>query len=60
FVAVNRYDIAEYVHSLALPWAIILTVIGLKELLGVKTAAAWGLALLSSLLTLPFLAIFAR
>jgi len=38
----------------------ILTVIGPKELLGVKSAAAWGLALLSTLLTLPFLAVFAR
>ena len=60
FIPVDRYDIAEYVHSLALPWSIILTVIGLKELLGVKTAAAWGLALLSALLTIPLLAIFAR
>ena len=59
FIAVSRYDIAEYVHSLALPYSWILTVIGLKELLGVKAAAAWGLALLSTL-TLPFLAIFAR
>jgi len=60
FIAVNRYEIAEYIHSLAAPWGMILTVIGLKELLGVKSAAAWGLALLSALLTIPFLAIFAR
>jgi len=60
FIPFDRYDIAEYVHSVALPWSWILTVIGLKELLGVRTSAAWGLALLSTLLTLPFLAIFAR
>ncbi len=60
FISVDRYDIAEFVHSLTLPWALILTVIGLNERLGVKAAAAWGLALLSTPLTLPLLAIFAR
>jgi hypothetical protein len=41
-------------------WSASLTVIGLKQQLGVKSAPAWGLTLLSLLLTIPFLAILAR
>jgi hypothetical protein len=47
-------------HSLVLPWPMILTAIGLRRLLNVKRAAAWGLVSLSTLTTLPFLALFAR
>jgi hypothetical protein len=47
-------------HSLALPWSMILTVIGLRQLLNVKRTAAWGLVLPGTLTTLPFLALFAR
>jgi len=60
FIAAGRYDIAEYVHSLTLPWSLILSVIGLKEVLGVKAATALGLAVVGTPLTLPLLAIFAR
>jgi hypothetical protein len=60
FIAVGRYDFAEYVHSLTLPWSLILTVIGLNERLGVKAATALGLAVVGTPLTLPLLAIFAR
>ena len=60
FIAVDRYDIAEVVHSLTLPWSWVLTVIGLNVVLGVRTARALVLALVSTPLTLPLLAIFAR
>ncbi len=59
-ITIDRYDIAMYTHSLALPWTMILTVIGLNRLLDVKSATAWGLTVLGNLLTLPFLALFAR
>jgi hypothetical protein len=48
-----------YKHSLALPWTMILTFIGLNQLLDVKPAMAWGLIVLSTLTTLHFLALFA-
>jgi len=59
-IVVDRYDIAMVTHSMTLPWSMILTVIGLGQLLNVKRATAWGLVLLSTLTTLPFLALFAR
>ena len=60
FIAAGRYDIAEYVHSLTLLWSWILSVIGLNEVLGVKTATGWALAVVGTPLVLPLLAIFAR
>jgi hypothetical protein len=59
-MVVDCYDIALVTHSLVLPWSMILTVIGLRQLLNVKHATAWDLILLSTLTTLPFLALFAR
>jgi len=43
-----------------LVWSIALQVIGLRVLLGLRTAPALGLSLISNALTLPLLAIFAR
>ena len=59
-IAVDAYWLAEYSHPLAALWGLILTVIGLKKCLGAGTGRAVFLALLSSALTIPLLAIFAR
>jgi hypothetical protein len=59
-VALDRYDLAQFTHSLLLPWAFYLTVVGMKVVLGVKTSTAAILFLISTALTLPLLAIFAR
>jgi hypothetical protein len=59
-IAVNAYGVAEYTHPLAAVWGLVLTVIGLKRMLNVKTGLAVVLALVSMLVTIPFLAIFAR
>jgi len=60
FVALNAYGLAAYVHSLAAPWSILLTTIGLKKVLGAKIGLAVGLSLVSEVLSIPLLAIFAR
>ena len=60
FVALNAYGLAAYVHSLAAPWSILLTAIGLKKVLGAKIGLAVGLSLVSEVISIPILAIFAR
>ena len=59
-IALNAYWLAEYTHPLAALWGLILTVIGLKELLGTKTGLAVALAIVSTAVSIPLLAIFAR
>ncbi len=59
-IALNAYDLAEYSHSLVAVWSLVLTVIGLRRLLGVKTGLAIVLGLVSLLFTIPILAIFSR
>ena len=59
-IGFNAYFVAEYIHSLAALWGVLLTVIGLKKLFGAKTGLAATLALVSAVVTIPFLAIFAR
>ena len=59
-IALGAYRIAEYTHPLAAVWGVVLTVLGLKQMLGVRTGMAVVLALASEVLTIPFLAIFAR
>jgi hypothetical protein len=59
-IILDAYWIAEYTHPLAAVWGLVLTVIGLKRMLGVRTGLAILLTLVSMLLTIPFLAIFAR
>lgn len=59
-IAFDAYWLAEYTHPVAALWGMILTVIGLKKLLEVKTAPAIGLALISLVVSIPPLAIFAR
>jgi hypothetical protein len=39
-IVIDRYDIVMVTHSLVLPWAMILTVIGLRQLLNVRRATA--------------------
>lgn len=59
-IALNAYWLAEYTHPLVAFWGAVLTVIGLKKLLGVKAGLAIGLVLISMAVSLPLLAIFAR
>jgi hypothetical protein len=59
-IALNTYWLAEYTHPLSAFWGAVLTVIGLKKLLGVKTGLAIGLVILSMAVSIPLLAIFAR
>jgi hypothetical protein len=56
----NAYFVAEFTHPVAALWGLVLTAIGVKRLLGVKSGFAFLLALISTLLSIPFLAIFAR
>jgi len=60
FVALNQYSIAEYTHPFAAIWSVALTYIGLKTILGTRKRLAFGMVLLSEVLTIPLLAIFAR
>lgn len=60
FVAFNSYGLAASVHSLTAPWSILLTTIGLKKVLGAKTGLAISLSLVSEVISIPLLAIFAR
>ena len=59
-LAIQRYDLVTYTHSLSLPWSIALGVIGLRTFFGTRAWLALAASLLSSLLTVPFLSIFAR
>ena len=59
-MGLNAYWLAEYTHPLAALWGAVLSVIGLEKLLGVQTKLAIGLVVLSMLVSIPFLAIFAR
>jgi len=59
-IALNAYWLAEYTHPLVTIWGAVLSVIGLKKLLGVKTGLAIGLVMLSLAISIPLLAIFAR
>lgn len=59
-VALNRYELAQFTHSLFLPWSLVLNVIGMRRLLGTRTLLAVLLTLLSFVLTVPLLALLAR
>jgi hypothetical protein len=59
-IVLNTYWLAEYTHPLATLWGLILTIIGLKELVGTNTGLAIALAILSTAVSIPLLAIFAR
>jgi hypothetical protein len=59
-IALDAYWLAEYTHPLVTFWGAVLSVIGLKKLLGVKTGLAIGLVVLSMVVSIPLLAIFAR
>ncbi len=58
--AAGHYALVTYTHPLSILWSAPLTAIGLKQVLGVKSALAWGLTILSLLVTIPFLALLAR
>ncbi len=59
-IALNAYWLAEYTHPLAALWGLVLAVIGLKKLLGTKAGQAVVLAIVSTAVSIPLLAIFAR
>jgi hypothetical protein len=59
-IVLNVYWLAEYIHPLVAFWGAVLSVIGLKKLLAVKTGLAIGLVVLSMAVSIPLLAIFAR
>jgi Yip1 domain len=59
-IGLNAYWLAEYTHPLAAFWGVVLSVIGLEKLLGVRKGVAIGLVILSTALSLPLLAVFAR
>ena len=60
FIAFGRYGIAQYVHSFAPLWGLLLNCFALRSFFGtpVRLTILW--TLVSTLLTLPFLAILAR
>ncbi len=59
-IALDAYWLAEYTHPVVTVWGVILTVIGLKNLLDVKIGLAFVLAIISTVVSIPLLAIFAR
>ena len=59
-IILNAYWLAEYTHPLAALWGLVLTVIGLKELLGTRTGLAITMTIVSMVVSIPLLAIFAR
>jgi hypothetical protein len=60
FLIVGRYPIAQYTHSFAPLWGLILNIIGLRVFFGTPARITIGLTLIGILLTIPILAIFAR
>lgn len=61
-IVLSRYDFAivGITHPLVAVWSLLLVTIGLSQLLGIGMKLAFGLTLLSQIVTIPLLAIFAR
>jgi hypothetical protein len=59
-IGLDSYRFATWTHPLAALWGAVLSVIGLRTLLGTKTWLAVTLTVLSSAAGIAFLAVFAR
>lgn len=59
-VLLNAYRWAQFSHSIALPWSIVLTAVGLRSLLGIRFRRAVLLGIIGEMVSIPFLALLAR